>query len=76
MYKVVLHDDSHNTFDHVIDSIMNVCGYNYLQAVQCTILVHEAKQCSIFEDKADECDEVARLLSREGLKVTVKKCEK
>jgi ATP-dependent Clp protease adaptor protein ClpS len=76
MYKVILHNDNHNTFDHVIDSIMDICGYNYLQAVQCAVLVHEAKQCAIFEDKSDECEDVARLLNREGLKVTVKKCEK
>lgn len=76
MYKVVLYNDNKNTFDHVIDSIMNVCGYNYLQAVQCAILVHQAKQCSIFEDNSNECEDVARLLTREGLKVIVKKCEK
>ena len=74
MYKVVLHDDNHNTFDHVIDSIMNICGFNYIQAVQCAVLVHESKQCPIFEDHHDECEDVARLLTREGLTVTIKKC--
>lgn len=74
MYKVIMHNDNHNTFDHVIDSIIDICGYNYLQAVQCTILVHEAKRCAIFEDLHSECEHVARLLSREGLKVTIEKC--
>lgn len=74
MYKVVLHDDNHNTFDHVIDSIMNICGFNYIQAVQCAVLVHESKHCPIFEDHHDECEDVARLLTREGLTVTIKKC--
>ena len=73
-WEVILHNDSHNTFDHVIDSIMDICGFNYLQAVQCAVLVHEAKQCPIFEDRHDECEDVARLLSREGLTVTIKKC--
>jgi len=53
---------------------MDVCGYNYLQAVQCTILVHESKRCPIFEDKYSECEHVAKLLRREGLKVTIEKC--
>ncbi len=73
-YKVVMHNDNHNTFDHVIDCIMDVCGYNYLQAVQCTILVHEAKRCSIFEDRYEECEYAARLLSKNGLTVTIEKC--
>jgi ATP-dependent Clp protease adaptor protein ClpS len=73
-YKVILHDDNHNTFENVIDSIMNVCGYNYLQAVQCTIIVHEAKRCNIYEDRHDDCQEVAWLLRKEGLTVTVEKC--
>jgi uncharacterized cysteine cluster protein YcgN (CxxCxxCC family) len=53
---------------------MDVCGYNYLQAVQCTILVHEAKRCSIFEDRYEECEYAARLLSKNGLTVTIEKC--
>ena len=74
IHKVIMHDDNHNTFDHVIDTIMDVCGYNYLQAVQCTILVHEAKRCPIFEDNYSECEHVAKLLRREGLNVTIEKC--
>ncbi len=66
-----MHNDNHNTFDHVIDCIMDICGYNYLQAVQCAILVHEAKRCAIFEDRYADCEEVYRLLAKQGLKVTI-----
>ena len=75
-YKVILHDDNHNTFDHVIDCIMDICGHNYIQAVQCATLVHESKRCAIFNDRYSDCEEVARLLTREGLKVTIEKCVK
>ena len=66
-----MHNDDHNTFDHVIDCIMDICGYNYLQAVQCTILVDEMKRCAIFEDRYEDCQEVAHSLTKQGLKVTI-----
>jgi len=74
LYKVILHDDNHNTFEHVIDTIIDVCGYNYLQAVQCTILVNEMKRCAIFEDHYNDCEIVLKLMKRQGLKVTIEKC--
>ena len=39
-YEIVLHNDDVNTFDFVIDSLIDVCEHTLEQAEQCTILVH------------------------------------
>ncbi len=72
-WEVILHNDNHNTFDHVIDSLMEVCGHNYIQSVQCATVVHGNGKCSIFIDSYDECDAVREELYELGLTVTVTK---
>ena len=39
-WHIVLFNDNHNTFDHVIDCLMEVCGHDALQAEQCAMIVH------------------------------------
>lgn len=75
-YQVILHNDSHNTFDHVIECLIDVCGHNYYQAVQCATLTHGAKRCSIYIDTYDSCENVCEELLKEGLDVMVTKLEK
>ena len=75
-YQVILHNDNHNTFDHVINCLIDICGHNYYQAVQCATLTHGAKQCSIYVDTFESCENVREELFKEGLTVTVTKLEK
>lgn len=72
-WEVILHNDNHNTFDHVIDSLMEVCGHNYLQSVQCATIVDKAGKCSIFIDSHNECDSVTEELMELDLTVTMSK---
>jgi ATP-dependent Clp protease adaptor protein ClpS len=39
-HQIVLFNDDVNTFDFVIDALINVCEHDLLQAEQCTLLVH------------------------------------
>jgi ATP-dependent Clp protease adaptor protein ClpS len=43
----VLHNDEVNTFDFVIDSLINVCEHTEEQAEQCTWLVHFKGKCTV-----------------------------
>jgi len=75
-YQVILHNDNHNTFDHVINCLIDVCGHNYYQAVQCATVTHGAKRCSIFVDTYESCESVYEELLKEGLSVTVIKLDR
>jgi ATP-dependent Clp protease adaptor protein ClpS len=75
-WQVILHDDDHNTFDHVVTCLMDVCAQNYLQAVSCATLVHQNSRCSVFVDVWDECEDVRTELSDLGLMVTTSKYKK
>lgn len=40
VYKLVLHNDDVNTFDFVIECLIEICKHTPEQAEQCTLLVH------------------------------------
>ena len=45
--QLVLYNDDFNTFEFVIESLMEVCGHDHIQAEQCTLLVHYKGRCSV-----------------------------
>ena len=71
--EIVLHNDDVNTFDHVIECLIDVCGHSYYQAVQCATITHGAKKCSIYVDSYESCEDVCEELLKEGLDVIIEK---
>ncbi len=45
--NLVLYNDDVNTFDYVIEVLMNVCDYTFEQATQCTYIVHFKGKCCV-----------------------------
>jgi ATP-dependent Clp protease adaptor protein ClpS len=45
--QIVLFNDDVNTFDHVIDSLIEICDHTLEQAEQCAILVHYKGKCTV-----------------------------
>jgi ATP-dependent Clp protease adaptor protein ClpS len=58
-HEIVLYNDHVNTFDFVIDSLIEICDHEPLQAEQCTLLVHYKGKCAVkkgsFEDLKPKC---------------------
>ena len=44
---LILYNDDVNTFDHVIDTLVEVCHHTFEQAEQCTIIVHFKGKCDV-----------------------------
>jgi ATP-dependent Clp protease adapter protein ClpS len=75
-WQVILHNDDRITFDHVIESLMDICGHNEFQAHQCALITHNRKRCSVFVDKYDACAYVHKQLRAVRLTVTIEPYEK
>ncbi len=73
LHQVMLMNDNHNTVDHVVDCLMEICGHNYFQAVQCATITHGAKKWSIYVDAYESCEDVCEELLKEGLDVIIEK---
>lgn len=45
--EIVLFNDDVNTFDHVISTLVEVCGHSLEQAEQCSLIVHYKGKCTV-----------------------------
>lgn len=55
-WNLVLYNDEHNTFDHVIDMLISICKHDALQAEQCALMVHFKGKCSVMSGTYDELE--------------------
>jgi len=46
-HELILLNDDINTFDYVINVLINVCKHTPIQAEQCTLLTHYKGKCSV-----------------------------
>jgi len=64
-HEIVLHNDEVNTFDFVIDSLIDVCEHTVEQAEQCTWLVHFKGKCTVktgeYKDLKPRCSKLQSL---------------
>jgi ATP-dependent Clp protease adaptor protein ClpS len=71
MKKIVLFNDNHNSFDHVILSLIEICGHQMTQAEQCAIIVHNNGKCEVKRGSIEELVPLAEALSDRDLTVEI-----
>ncbi|MGY6560926.1 MAG: ATP-dependent Clp protease adaptor ClpS [Luteibaculaceae bacterium] len=65
--EIILFNDDFNTFDFVIESLMEVCNHDLTQATQCTMLVHYKGKCSVKKGSLEKLLPKKRALVTRGL---------
>jgi len=68
-WHVVLYNDNHNTFDHVIDCLIHTCGHDALQAEQCAMIVHFKGKCTVKSGSYSELAPIHESLTEKDLTV-------
>ena len=69
--EIILHNDGVNTFDHVIESLMEVCGHDPIQAEQCAWIVHYNGKCSVKRGTFDQLEPRCTALQDRGLSADI-----
>ena len=63
-WNLVLYNDEHNTFDHVIEMLISICEHEAMQAEQRALMVHFKGKCSVLSGTYDELEpKCSKLLS-------------
>lgn len=65
--ELILFNDDINTFDHVIDSLIEVCKHTAEQAEQCAITAHLKGKCGIKQGEFTELILIHNELKGRGL---------
>ena len=68
---LMVYNDEINTFDFVIDTLMEVCGHTPEQAEQCTLLIHYKGKCSVKKGTFEELAPMRNDICRRGIDARV-----
>ncbi len=71
-YVLVLFNDDHNTFEHVIESLVEVCGHDPVQAEQCAVITHFKGSCEVKSGNLNLLNGMLKSLSSRDLNSEIK----
>ena len=71
VHNLVVFNDDVNTFDFVIDTLIDVCEHTPEQAEQCTLLIHYKGKCAVKNGSWDELVPMRNELCRRGISAEV-----
>ncbi|MBM1106286.1 ATP-dependent Clp protease adaptor ClpS [Aurantibacter crassamenti] len=69
--EIVLFNDDVNTFDHVIDTLVDVCEHSPEQAEQCSLIVHYKGKCTVKTGEYDDLKPRCSRLLKAGLSAEI-----
>ncbi len=70
-YKVILYNDEVNTFDWVIECLIDICKHDELQAEQCALLVHYKGKAVVKVGEIEEMKNICEALCNRDLAAAV-----
>lgn len=69
--SLILHNDDVNTFEHVIESLIEICGHEEQQAEQCALITHLKGKCEVKTGPLVKLEPLKQSLSDRKLSVTI-----
>jgi ATP-dependent Clp protease adaptor protein ClpS len=70
-YVLILENDDWNTFQHVINCLVQICEHEYHQAEQCAQIVHYNGKCDVKYGDYETISVMKEKLQSAGLSVTM-----
>ncbi len=70
--ELILHNDDVNTFEFVIETLVELCNHSPVQAEQCTFLVHYTGKCSVKNGSFDKLEPICTAMLDRGLSAEIK----
>ena len=64
---LIIYNDDFNTFDFVIQSLVEICKHDLLQAEQCAYIVHYNGKCAVKADSFENLKPLCSELLNRGL---------
>jgi len=68
---LILYNDDVNTFDYVIECLIEICEHDLLQAEQCTYIVHYTGKCAVKSGSYTKLNPMREALCERGLSAVI-----
>jgi ATP-dependent Clp protease adaptor protein ClpS len=69
--KLILYNDDVNTFDYVINCLVEICDHDFIQAEQCAFITHYKGKCDVKTGEYRSLKTLKDKLVGKGLKATI-----
>ncbi len=70
-WDLVVFNDDVNTFEHVIETLVEVCEHTPEQAEQCTLLIHYKGKCAVKKGGFSELAPMRNAICHRGISAEV-----
>ncbi len=71
LYSLVVFNDDINTFDHVINTLIEYCDHTYEQAEQCTVIIHFKGKCAVKNGDFEELAPIRKAITGRGISAEI-----
>lgn len=71
LHSLIVWNDDVNTFDWVIESLVDICEHEEMQAEQCALIIHHKGKCGVKRGSFDELRPKAEALIDRGIQATI-----
>ncbi|MDN4166385.1 ATP-dependent Clp protease adaptor ClpS [Cytophagales bacterium LB-30] len=71
LYDLVVFNDDVNTFEHVINTLIQVCKHSSEQAEQCTWIIHYKGKCSVKKGSFEELAPMRQGICDKGISAEI-----
>jgi ATP-dependent Clp protease adaptor protein ClpS len=69
--SLIIWNDEVNTFEWVIETLMEVCGYSHEQAEQCAYIIHFQGKYAVKQGSYDDLKPICDAITERGIGATV-----
>ncbi len=69
--QLIVWNDEVNTFEWVIETLMEVCGHSYEQAEQCSYIIHFKGKYAVKQGSYEELKPLCDAITERGIGATV-----
>jgi ATP-dependent Clp protease adaptor protein ClpS len=73
-HQLVVHNDDVNTFDWVIESLIDICNHTVEQATQCSMFIHFQGKYGVKHGSEDALLPMKDALHERGISASIEKC--
>jgi ATP-dependent Clp protease adaptor protein ClpS len=71
VHNLIVWNDDVNTFDWVIECLVDICGHESMQAEQCALIIHHKGKCGVKKGSFDDLRPQAEGLIDRGIQATI-----
>jgi ATP-dependent Clp protease adaptor protein ClpS len=71
LHNLIVWNDDVNSFDHVIETLIEVCKHNKHQAEQCTLIIHHNGKCGVKKGSFKKLRPMAEAIIERGIQATI-----